>query len=435
MMRRSILLLFPTEHEAESCTGRKDWWIESMLYHAYQTYCDMMEPSRRMSALALDMRDRFWPGIDIWDWPRRLHALCTTHTLSAITHTRPALGITQARVGNARVNVREEVLIERPFGNLIHFTKDEVMTPQPKMLVVAPLSGHYATLLTHTIEVLLRDHDVYLTDWKNARDVPLTEGRFGLEDYTDYLIHFLRELGPRSHMLAVCQPCVSALAAVAVMSAQHDPATPRSLTLMGGPVDVREAPTVVNELANAHSLTWFEANLISRVPSRYRGAGRKVYPGFLQLTAFMSMNLGRHFGQFRKLYQALVDRQEAEAQKIADFYDEYMAVLDLSAEFYLETIDQVFQQATLARGEMMHRGHRVDCGAIRQTALLTVEGERDDICGVGQTAAAHQMCSSLRPHLRRHHLQPGVGHYGVFSGSKWEKQIYPQVRNLVLAMS
>ena len=303
------------------------------------------------------------------------------------------------------------------------------------MLVVAPLSGHYATLLSHTVEVLLRDHDVYLTDWKNARDVPLAEGRFGLEDYTDYLIHFLRELGPRIHMLAVCQPCVSALATVAVMSAERDPCTPRSLTLMSGPLDVREAPTVVNELANANTLDWFEANLISRVPSRYKGAGRRVYPGFLQLTAFMSMNLGRHFGQFRKLYQALVDEREAEAKKIADFYDEYMAVLDLSAEFYLETIDQVFQQASLARGEMMHRGRRVDCGAIRQTALLTVEGERDDICGVGQTAAAHQMCSSLRPHLRRHHLQPGVGHYGVFAGSKWEKQVYPQVRNMVLAMS
>lgn len=405
-----------------------------MLYQAYQNWCDVMEPSRRAAALALEMRDRFWPGADAWGWPRRMHALCTTYGLSAITHSRPALAIRDVRVGNARVAVREEVVVERPFGNLIHFAKDEVMTPQPRMLVVAPLSGHYATLLAHTVEVLLRDHDVYLTDWRNARDVPLSEGRFGLEDYTDYLIHFLRELGPRSHMLAVCQPCVSALAAVAVMSAQRDPATPRSLTLMGGPVDVREAPTVVNELANANSLKWFEANLITRVPSRYKGAGRRVYPGFLQLSAFMSMNLGRHFAQFRKLYQALADRQEDEAAKIAGFYEEYMAVLDLSAEFYLETIDQVFQRATLARGEMMHRGRRVDCGAIRQTALLTVEGERDDICGVGQTAAAHRMCSSLRPHLRRHHLQPGVGHYGVFSGSKWEKQIYPQVRNLVLAM-
>lgn len=406
-----------------------------MLYQAYQTYCDMMEPSRRMAALALEARDRLWPWADVWGWPRRTHALCTTHKLSAITHARPAFGIDEVRVGNARVAVREEIAIERPFGNLIHFAKDEVMTPQPKMLVVAPLSGHYATLLSHTVEVLLRDHDVYLTDWKNARDVPLAEGRFGLEDYTDYLIHFLRELGPRSHMLAVCQPCVSALAAVAVMSAERDPATPRSLTLMSGPLDVREAPTVVNELANANTLDWFEANLISRVPSRYKGAGRRVYPGFLQLSAFMSMNLGRHFGQFRKLYQTLVDGREAEAKKIADFYDEYMAVLDLSAEFYLETIDQVFQQATLARGEMMHRGRRIDCATIRHTALLTVEGERDDICGVGQTAAAHQMCSSLRPHLRRHHLQPGVGHYGVFAGSKWEKQVYPQVRNMVLAMS
>jgi poly(3-hydroxybutyrate) depolymerase len=406
-----------------------------MLYQAYQTFSDMIAPSRQMAAGALALRDQFWPELDDWAFPRRLHALCETFALSAITHERTSFGIDTAQVGNKKVAVREEVITSLPFGDLLHFAKDEVLVPQPKMLVVAPLSGHYASLLKNTVEVLLRDHDVYITDWRNARDVPLSAGRFGLEDYTDYVITFLQELGPRSHMLAVCQPCVSALAAVAVMSAERDPATPRSLTLMGGPVDVREAPTMVNELANANSFEWFEANLISQVPWRYKGAGRSVYPGFLQLTAFMSMNPARHFDQFRKLYQARADQRGVDADKIHDFYEEYMAVLDLTAEFYLETIDQVFQRATLAKGEMMHRGQLVDCGAIRHTALLTVEGERDDICGVGQTAAAHRLCSSLRPHLRRHHLQPGVGHYGVFSGSKWEKQIYPQVRNLVLAMS
>ncbi|RVU04480.1 polyhydroxyalkanoate depolymerase [Novosphingobium umbonatum] len=405
-----------------------------MLYQAYQTFSDMMAPSRQMAAGALALRDQFWPELDDWAFPRRLHALCETFALSAITHERTSFGIDTAQVGNKKVAVREEVITNLPFGDLLHFAKDEVLVPQPKMLVVAPLSGHYASLLKNTVEVLLRDHDVYITDWRNARDVPLSAGRFGLEDYTDYVITFLQELGPRSHLLAVCQPCVSALAAVAVMSAERDPSTPRSLTLMGGPVDVREAPTIVNELANANSFDWFEANLISQVPWRYKGAGRSVYPGFLQLTAFMSMNPSRHFDQFRKLYQARVDQRSGDAHKIHDFYEEYMAVLDLTAEFYLETIDQVFQRATLAKGEMMHRGQLVDCGAIRNTALLTVEGERDDICGVGQTAAAHRLCTSLRPHLRRHHLQPGVGHYGVFSGSKWEKQIYPQVRNLVLAM-
>jgi poly(3-hydroxybutyrate) depolymerase len=406
-----------------------------MLYQSYQAFADMLAPSRKMAQMALQWRDRVWPWADEDDWLRRGHALCETYGLAAITHERPPFGIDTVTVGNGQVAVREEIAAILPFGDLVHFAKEGVMTPQPKMLVVAPLSGHYASLLRHTVEVLLRDHDVYITDWRNARDVPLEEGRFGLEDYTDYVIRFLRELGPRANVLAVCQPCVPVLAAVAVMAAANDPCQPRTMTLMGGPIDVREAPTIVNELANMRSMDWFEANLISHVPLRYAGAGRRVYPGFLQLSAFMSMNMGRHFGQFRKLYQARADRDGDEADKIADFYGEYMAVLDLSAEFYLETVDQVFQQATLARGEMVHRGQKVDTGAIRRTALLTVEGERDDICGVGQTAAAHRLCSSLRPHLKRHHLQPGVGHYGVFAGSKWEKQIYPQVRNLVLAMA
>jgi polyhydroxyalkanoate depolymerase len=333
------------------------------------------------------------------------------------------------------VPVREEVVLDLPFGKLLHFAKDDVATPQPRMLVVAPLSGHFPTLLTDTVATLLRDHDVYITDWTNARDVPLEEGRFGLEDYTDYVIRFLQHLGPRSHLLAVCQPCVPALAAVAVMAQDHDPCQPLTMTLLGGPIDVRAAPTAVNNLANEHPLEWFRDNVITRVPARYPGAGRKVYPGFLQLTAFMSMNPKRHASQFRKLVQTRGAREDAAADKISEFYTEYMAVLDLTAEFYLETIDKVFQQAALAKGELVHRGRLVDPGAIRQTALLTVEGERDDICAVGQTAAAHILCSSLRPHLKRHHLQPGVGHYGVFSGSKWEKQVYPQVRAMVLAMS
>ena len=408
---------------------------EIMLYQAYQSFADLLAPARRLAQSTLDLRDRFWPEADAIDLPRRIHALCDSFVVSGITHDRPAFGVDTALVGNEMVPVVEEVVLGLPFGDLVHFAKPDVLTPQPKMLVVAPLSGHYASLLRNTVEVLLRDHDVYLTDWRNARDVPLSAGRFGLEDYTDYVIRFLHHLGPRSHVLAVCQPCVPTLAAVAVMAAGNDICQPRTMTLMGGPIDVREAPTVVNELANAHSLEWFKANLISKVPWRFKGAGRRVYPGFLQITAFMSMNMGRHFAQFRKLYQHLADRQTAEAAKIREFYEEYMAVLDLSADFYLETIDKVFQRAALARGELRHRGQLVDCGAIRNTALLTVEGERDDICGVGQTAAAHIMCNRLRPHLKRHHLQPGVGHYGVFAGSKWEKQIYPQVRNLVLAMT
>ena len=406
-----------------------------MMYQSYQAYADLMEPSRWLARSALELRDRFWPQVDQWALPRRMHALCESHALAAVTHDRPPFEIAAVPVGNELVPVREEVVLSLPFGDLVRFAKDGVLAPQPKMLVVAPLSGHFASLLRHTVEVLLRDHDVYLTDWRNAREVPVSEGQFGLQDYTDYVIRFLQHLGPRSHVLAVCQPCVPTLAAVAVMAAERDICQPRTMTLMGGPIDVREAPTAVNELSMQQAIGWFEANLISRVPARFKGAGRKVYPGFLQLTAFMSMNMGRHFGQFRKLYQHLADAEAEEAAKIREFYAEYMAVLDLTAEFYLETVEQVFQKAALARGEMLHRGKRVDCGTIRNTALLTVEGERDDICGVGQTAAAHLLCTSLRPHLKRHHLQPGVGHYGVFSGSKWENQIYPQVRNMVLAMS
>jgi len=405
------------------------------VYAAFQAFSDVMEPSRRMARGLLGLRDRIWPDADRNDWVRRFHALCDSYALASVISTRPPFAIKAVPVGNQMVPVREEVVQSLPFGNLVHFAKDDLDTPQPKMLVVAPLSGHFATLLHHTVEVLLRDHDVYITDWRHAREVPVGEGAFGLDDYIDYIIAFLRHLGPNSHLLAVCQPCVPALAAVAVMAGTRDPCQPRTMTLMGGPIDVREAPTVVNDLARQHSLDWFEANLISQVPARYAGAGRRVYPGFLQLHAFMSMNMGRHLEQFRRFYQALADARISDADKIRDFYVEYFSVLDLTAEFYLETIDRVFQRALLAKGELDHRGVRVDCGAIRHTALLTVEGERDDICGVGQTAAAHLLCTSLRPHLKRHHLQPGVGHYGVFSGSKWEKQIYPQVRNLVLAMS
>jgi polyhydroxyalkanoate depolymerase len=349
-----------------------------------------------------------------------------------LTAERPAYGIDSVISGNAEVPVREEIVAATPFCDLLHFAKQESAVRQPKLLLVAPISGHFATLLRNTVQVLLRDHDVYITDWKNARDVPTAAGRFGFDDYVDHIVHFLEQIGPPAHMVAVCQPCVPALAAVALMSGDQNPATPRSVTLMGGPVDVRVNPTGVNDLANAHDFQWFEDNLIHRVPWRYEGRGRKVYPGFLQLSAFLSMNAGRHAEQHRTLYQHLADGEIEEAKAIRDFYDEYFAVLDLTAEFYLETIDKVFQRALLAKGELDYRGRRIDPGQIRRTALLTVEGERDDICAVGQTAAAHDLCTGLKPHMKRHYLQAGVGHYGVFSGRKWESQIYPQVRSFIL---
>lgn len=402
-----------------------------MLYQAYQFQDDLVAPMR---FLARNMRGpaltAFWAAGK--DFRSRLAAALEMVTRFQLTHTRPAFGITTVRVGNRDVPVTEEVALDLPFGRLLHFAKD-VDTPQPRLLVVAPLSGHFATLLRGTVETLLRDHDVYITDWANARDVPLSAGTFGVDDHVAYLIRFLEEIGPGGHILAVCQPCVQALAAVAIMSEAKNPATPRSMTLMAGPIDPRESPTEVNEFAVSKSLAWFKGSVISRVPWRYKGGGRKVYPGFLQLTAFLAMNMDRHKTAHKRLYEHLAAGETAEAEKIKTFYDEYFAVLDLTAEFYIETIDRIFHKAELATGEFTFRGEKVDPGLIRHTALLTVEGGRDDICALGQTSAAHDLCRSLRPHLKRHHLQANVGHYGVFSGKRWEREIYPVVRNMILA--
>jgi len=402
-----------------------------MLYQLFQTMTDLAEPGRQFAAAGLKARPLFGA------FGQQPLAASLFAALDMTAHTRlgaerPNYRIDRVISGNMDVEVREEVVAATPFGDLLHFAKEEGAIPQPKLLLVAPISGHFSTLLRNTVQVLLRDHDVYITDWKNARDVPLAAGSFGFDDYVDHLVHFMGEIGPGAHMVAVCQPCVPALAAVALMSKEDNPATPLSLTLMGGPVDVRVNPTAVNDLANQHAFEWFENNLIHSVPLRYEGRGRKVYPGFLQLTAFMAMNSSRHYDQHRALYQHLADGEVEEASTIREFYDEYFAVLDLTAEFYLETIDRVFQRALLAKGELDYRGQRIDCSLIKRTALLTVEGERDDICAVGQTSAAHDLCTALRPHMKRHYLQAGVGHYGVFSGRKWENQIYPQVRSFIL---
>ena len=336
------------------------------------------------------------------------------------------------QVGGVETDVREEVASVTPFATLLHFAKD-VTVAQPRVLVVAPLAGHFATLLRATVQTLLPEHDVYLTDWHNARDVSLEHGRFGLDEYIDHVIRFLDELGPGMHVLAVCQPCVPTLAATSIMAQNGNPAQPRSVTLMAGPVDARINPTKVNDLATSVPLSWFEHNVIATVPRRYPGARRRVYPGFLQLTAFVSMNVARHTGSHYQLFLDLVDGDVEAARSIEAFYDEYFAVLDLPAEFYLETVQHVFQEYDLARGVLEHRGQLVEPRAIRRTALLTVEGERDDICSVGQTIAAHDLCSGIRPAKKRHHLQPGVGHYGVFAGRRWESQIYPILRNVIQA--
>lgn len=402
-----------------------------MLYAAYQSQDDLIAPFR---AAALIGRAMIPMGVGpLAAMARPAGAMMEMLSRFQLSHARPEFAIRSVRVGNREVPVREEVALDLPFGRLLHFVR-EMDARQPKVLVVAPLSGHFATLLRDTVAVLLQDHDVYITDWKNARDVPLAEGRFGVEDYLGYLIRFMEAIGPGGHMLSVCQPCVQVLAAVAVMSEEDNPAVPRTMTLMAGPIDIRESPTAVNALAHSKPLSWFKSRVIAHVPRRYPGAGRRVYPGFVQLGAFMSMNMERHKEAHRKLYGHLAAGEAAQAAKIKAFYDEYFAVLDLTEEFYIETIDRVFQKAELATGAFTYRGRRVNPAAIRKTALLTVEGGRDDICGLGQTAAAHDLCASLRPHLKRHHLQANAGHYGVFSGRRWENEVYPAVRNLILAM-
>jgi poly(3-hydroxybutyrate) depolymerase len=403
-----------------------------MLYRAYQTCSEASEPLRAIARVGVGT-GKLFDGISNMG-VSHVSALLELVARSRLTHTRPSYGVESVKIDGHDVAVREETLLSLPFCDLVHFAK-EVAAPQPKMLIVAPLSGHFATLLRETVKTLLRDHEVYITDWKNARDVPLSDGPFGFDDYVDYVVKCLEKIGPGAHILAVCQPCVQALAAVALMAEERNPAEPRSMTLMAGPIDTRVNPSKVNELAISKPIEWFKKNLISRVPFRLPGAGREVYPGFVQLFAFMSMNMERHIKAHRDLYNHLRNGRVEDAEAIMTFYDEYFAVLDLPAEFYIETVKAVFQDALLAKGELTHRGRKVDPRVIRRTALLTIEGERDDICSVGQTAAAHTLCNGLRPHLKRHHFQVGVGHYGTFSGRRWDGQIYPVIRNLVLAMN
>jgi poly(3-hydroxybutyrate) depolymerase len=397
-----------------------------MLYLAYQAHSDIMVPVRAWATMAGGALLAATPVI------RNLTAAYELIARAGLTHTRPAFGIGSVIVGSREVEVREEAAFATPFGTLLHFRKDVAVT-QPRILMVAPLSGHFATLLRATVRTMLPEHDVFITDWHNARDVPLTAGRFGVDEYVDHLIKFLEVMGPGAHMLAVCQPCVAALAAAAAMAEAGNSAQPRSLTLMAGPIDTRVNPTRVNELAKTRSIEWFERNLIASVPLRHPGAFRRVYPGFVQLAAFMSMNINRHVKAHRDLYESLANGEVEKAAITRAFYDEYFAVLDLTAEFYLETVRLIFQEHALAQGRLEYRGRRVDPAAIRRTMLFTVEGERDDICAVGQTVAAHDLCSRLRPYRKRHHMQVGVGHYGVFSGKRWENQIYPLLKNVILS--
>jgi poly(3-hydroxybutyrate) depolymerase len=406
-----------------------------MLYLAYELQSYLMSPIRLAASGTIGAIGAI-PSACGRSMMRPVGAVCELLSRMTLNHVRPAFDIRSMTTPGGEVPVVEEAVLSTPFGTLLHFRKlgAAPVVGMPSVLVVSPLSGHFATLLRDTVVTLLPDHEVYVTDWHNARDVAVSAGPFGFAEYVEHVIAFLAAIGTRAHVMAICQPCVQVVAAVALMAQNNHPAQPRSMTLMAGPVDVRVSPTKVNELAASRPLSWFEHNLISRVPWMHPGAQRRVYPGFVQLSAFMAMNMDRHAKAHESLYRHLVSGEHAEAQAIKNFYDEYFSVLDLPAEFFLETVDIVFQRALLARGELTHRGRKVEPRAIRHTALLTVEGERDDICGLGQTAAAHDLCSGLKPHMKRHHMQPGVGHYGVFSGRRWETQVYPIVRNMILSM-
>ena len=401
----------------------------SMFYQAYQNHVDLTEPWRAGAVSSLRYLNLVPKGIPD-RFLARLAAALELISRSALTYSRPAYGIDRVQVGNRELQVTEEVAYATPFGSLLHFKKDDARE-QPRVLLVAPMSGHFATLLRGTVKTLLQDHDVYITDWHNPRDIPRDRGRFGLDDYTEHLITFLGQLGPRPHMVAICQPSVSALAATAIMSEDNHPCRPATLTLMAGPIDTRISPTKVNEFAKSRSLKWFEDNLISYVPVQCKGAFRKVYPGVLQLTAFVSMNLERHIKQHLDLHNHLVKGDTEKAASIKTFYDEYFAVMDLTAEFYIETIRDVFQDHLLPQGKLTFRGRPVNPAAIKRMGLMTVEGEKDDICSNGQTLAAQDLCSGVRAYRRVHHMQAGVGHYGVFSGKKWNNEIYPMLRDFV----
>ncbi|WP_429124059.1 polyhydroxyalkanoate depolymerase [Ensifer sp. 4252] len=342
---------------------------------------------------------------------------------------KPEFGLPETLIDGQPVGVHERIVWREPFCNLIHFERavPKGRAADPKVLIVAPMSGHYATLLRGTVEALLPHSDIYITDWIDARMVPLSEGTFDLDDYIDYVIQMLHFLGPDTHVIGVCQPAVPVLAAVALMEATDDPLSPASMTLMGGPIDTRINPTAVNLLAKERPIEWFRDNVIMPVPWPQPGFMRMVYPGFLQLSGFMSMNLDRHLVAHKEFFAHLVKNDGDAAEKHRDFYDEYLAVMDLTAEFYLQTVQVVFMQHALPKGEMMHRGRRVDTTAIKKVALLTVEGENDDISGLGQTKAAQTICTDIPEHMRMHYMQPDVGHYGVFNGSRFRREIAPRI--------
>ena len=407
-----------------------------MLYDAYEVQRSLLAGASKLAGLGAG-----WLNNPANPWGYSSMGPLVAASLEVFAHAsaprgKPEFAIESVRVGRKDVPVHEEILLRKPFGQLKHFYREGI-NGGPRLLIVAPMSGHYATLLRGTVERLLPRFDVYITDWRDAKLVPVGEGSFDLDDYIDYLIEFLEligmKTGERPHLLAVCQPAVPAFAATALMNADNNDWRPKSLTMMGGPIDTREAPTAVNTLATQRPFAWFENNVIATVPMFYPGAGRKVYPGFLQLAGFMTMNLGSHLISHWEMFKHLVVGDEESAAATQKFYDEYRAVCDMTAEFYLQTVDAVFQRHALPKGELEHRGRSVDPAAIRDTALLAIEGERDDISGLGQTKAALTIATRLAKTKKQYFMARDVGHYGIFNGRKWREQIAPVVEKFIAA--
>jgi poly(3-hydroxybutyrate) depolymerase len=406
-----------------------------MLYDAYEVQRSFLAGASKLAGMSAGWLNNPANPIAYASGSPLIAAALDVFAHAAAPRGKPEFGLHETVVRGRKVKVHEEIVVREPFGQLKRFVRAGMADKDPPLLIVAPMSGHYATLLRGTVERMLPKHDVYITDWRDAKSVPLTEGSFDLDDYIDYLIEFMEAIGElrgeRPHVLAVCQPSVPAYAATALMNSTRNRWRPKTLTMMGGPVDSREAPTAVNTLATERPLGWFQKNAVAIVPLYYPGAGRKVYPGFLQLAGFMTMNLGSHLVSHWEMFKHLVEGDEESATSTQKFYDEYRSVADMTAEFYLQTVDVVFQQHLLPKGKLMHRGNKVDPKAIKDTALLAIEGERDDISGIGQTKAALDISSSVPQAKKKYFMAKGVGHYGIFNGRKWREKIAPVVEDWI----
>lgn len=404
-----------------------------MLYNAYELHRSLLAGASAMANVGAELLNHPANPLSYFGGGPIMASALEVFAHAAAPRGKPTFGFTTTQIDGKDHAVYEVIEARKDFGQLKHFKIENAPEGRPKLLIVAPMSGHYATLLRGTVERMLPGHDVWITDWRDARNVPVSDGTFDLDDYIDYLIDWLAHIGPGAHMLAVCQPSVPSYAAVCIMSANKDPNRPRTLSMMGGPIDTREAPTVVNQLATERPISWFEQNVVATVPFQYAGAGRRVYPGFMQLAGFMSMNLGNHMMSHWAMFKHLVDGDDESADATKEFYDEYRSVCDMTAEFYLQTVQEVFQKHSLPRGEFVHRGKLVDTSAIKDVGILAIEGERDDISGLGQTKAALTISTGLPDEMKKYYMAKGVGHYGIFNGNKWRTKIAPVLEDWITA--